>query len=521
MGHGMEEGRKQSFFEKKDQKTFVFLALIFGGLVSVRFKQDGSWDLLNYHFYNAYALLEGRMGRDLWVAGMQTYFNPLLDVPYYVLSRLWLPGYPRLVAFVAGLPFGGLIVLVPWAAAAIWPARDFGALWRIGAASLIGLTGTTLTSVIGSTSGDIPTAVLVMIGLLAALRGLDDAPSWPRACAFAGLATGLAAGLKLTNVFYSPAIALAVLACAPPCRRLAGAGAFVAGWGAGFLPPELWWGARLWQLYGNPVFPLFNGVFHSPWAGAESARDIRFLPKTAFQAIFYPFFWVSGRTFTVTERTLYEPRFALAYVAIMALLTRHAWLRRRLPRPLVFLLIFTIVAYTVWEALFSIVRYAVVLEMLTGIWIVLALHAFLPRPRAFAFGCAVVLAVIFIDEKPYDGGRLKHYGRSVFDVSLPAVPDGATIALTGRPLGFLVPLFPQADLRFINTGNLPHGSLMQRAVLARLGRQPFALINREPTDGRVVLRRAGWVVDRCAPVVNPFQAGIQLCSTKAVPLPQP
>ena len=232
---------------------------------------------------------------------------------------------------------------------------------------------------------------------------------------------------------------------------------------------------------------------------------------------------MSGRLFTVTERALYEPRFALAYLAIMALLARHAWRCRRLPRPVVFLLLFTLVAYICWEALFSIVRYAVVLEILTGTWIVLGLCAFLTCRRGFSLGCVLVLAVIFIDEKPYDGGRLKRYGRSVFDVTIPAVPDNATIALTGRPFGFLVPLFPERGLSFVNTGNLPHGSLMERAVLARLGgtRAPFALVNREASDGRTVLRRAGWAIDRCTPVENRFQANIELCSTKRVPLPQP
>lgn len=495
--------------------------LVAGGLISIDCKQDGSWDLLNYHFYNPYALLNGRMGRDEWVAGMQTTFNPLLDVPYYIVSRWWLPGSPRGVAFLAGLPFGALIALVPLANAALWPSRDSAALWRIAAASLIGLTGTTLTSVIGSTSGDIPTAVLVMTGLGAILASLDRPARWPLACTAAGLTIGLAAGLKLTNLFYTPAMALAVLACAPAGRRWTGAAAFTAAWCAGCLPPALWWGARLWHVFANPLFPLFNDVFHSPWAAPVASRDTRFLPKSAIEAVFYPFYWVSGRTFTVTERALYEPRFALAWLAIAAVLVKHAWTRRPMPRPIVFLMIFTVVAYIVWEAQFSILRYAVVLEILTGSWIIFGIAALLPQPRAFALGCLVVLALIFSDEKTYDGGRLKRYGRTAFDITLPAVPDHTTIALTGRPFGFLVPFFPARGLTFVNTGNLAHGSLMERAVLEHLTRQPVALINREATDGRLALRRAGWAIDRCAPVKNPFQAGIQLCSTKAVALPQP
>jgi hypothetical protein len=49
-----------------------------------RLGQEVSWDLRNYHFYNAYFLLDNRFTRDIEPAGVQTYFNPILDIPFYV-----------------------------------------------------------------------------------------------------------------------------------------------------------------------------------------------------------------------------------------------------------------------------------------------------------------------------------------------------------------------------------------------------------------------------------------------------
>ncbi len=72
-------------------------------------RPDSYWDTRNYHIYNAYAFLNGRVGFDLAPAMMQSYFNPLLDVPYYLMAMHW---PPRLVGFVMGTMHGLNFVLV-------------------------------------------------------------------------------------------------------------------------------------------------------------------------------------------------------------------------------------------------------------------------------------------------------------------------------------------------------------------------------------------------------------------------
>ena len=59
----------------------------FPALVSLLRGQDTNWDLRNYHLHNAWALIEGRVGVDLAPAQMQSYFAPLLDVPYFLLVQ--------------------------------------------------------------------------------------------------------------------------------------------------------------------------------------------------------------------------------------------------------------------------------------------------------------------------------------------------------------------------------------------------------------------------------------------------
>lgn len=88
------------------------ICLLIGGVVSIYLGQDANWDLKNYHLYSAWAYLHHRLATDLFAAGIQSYFAPLLDLPYYLLATQWLPNSPRIVAFFMGLPYGLLLFLV-------------------------------------------------------------------------------------------------------------------------------------------------------------------------------------------------------------------------------------------------------------------------------------------------------------------------------------------------------------------------------------------------------------------------
>ena len=48
--------------------------------------QDANWDLRNYHFYNAYAFLNNRYAQDLLPSQTPYFYNPLMDVPFFVLA---------------------------------------------------------------------------------------------------------------------------------------------------------------------------------------------------------------------------------------------------------------------------------------------------------------------------------------------------------------------------------------------------------------------------------------------------
>ena len=48
---------------------------------------DSNWGMRNYHLYSPFALFNGKFAVDIAPAGIQTYFAPTLDIPYYFLAR--------------------------------------------------------------------------------------------------------------------------------------------------------------------------------------------------------------------------------------------------------------------------------------------------------------------------------------------------------------------------------------------------------------------------------------------------
>jgi hypothetical protein len=207
--------------------------------------QDDGWDMRNYHLYNPYALLNGRLAIDFSPAGFQSFFNPLLDLPYYLLTRArrrW-PVCLRLLAWLE-----------------LYSALDDGAPVAAGAAAvalllaLAGCLGAGFLSELGNSMGDNLTALPLLWALALLLR--HGAAASVRILLLAGLLMGAAAGLKLTNINYAVALCLALLVWPQAWwRRIGQAWWFGVGVLAGLATTAGYWWATMWRLYGNPLFP--------------------------------------------------------------------------------------------------------------------------------------------------------------------------------------------------------------------------------------------------------------------------
>ena len=174
--------------------------ILAAGLASVRERLDVNWDLKNYHYYDAFAFLEGRLAWDVAPAQIQTYHNPLADLPFYWLVQS-VPS-PRIIAAVMAIPAGVaafflLRLAVGFFAVGFLPGGVTDrALW-VTAAFAIGATGAAGLSVLGSTMGEWPPA-MCLIAAVALLLPWRERPGLAGIAALvaSGLLAGIAAGLS-------------------------------------------------------------------------------------------------------------------------------------------------------------------------------------------------------------------------------------------------------------------------------------------------------------------------------------
>lgn len=433
---------------------------LLAGLVSVLLGQDTNWDLQNYHWYNAFAFFHGRLWTDLAPAGMQTYFNPLIDLPYYVLNRA-LPA--AAVGFVAGFAQG----------LAFWPLLAVGWLVFSGEpagrrrrkALLLGLAGmltANFLSTLGNTMGDGLTAVPVLMALalcLGSVPGSEGAarPAGGTQAALllaAGLLAGLATGLKLTNAVCAVALCAALLAPARPIlpRLLA---AFVFGLGvlAGIALSGGWWFWTLWQATGNPLYPQFSGLFPSELARDVGVVDTLWRPKSLLEAALWPFITALDprRIGQITVHQVLWPLAALVLAGFVLRLTAERAGLARAMTPLGargrIVVAFVLVGYLVWMKLFSIGRYLAPLEMALPLAIWLLATRLLPAARAErATGIVLALATALTVFGGVTGWSHAGWADPAFRTDGPPVEDPAraTVLLAGGepPWGFLVAELP-------------------------------------------------------------------------------
>ena len=146
-------------------------------------------------------------------------------------------------------------------------------------------------------------------------------------------------------------------------------------------------------MFGNPLFPLYNHVFKSDAYAHTSMLDERFKAKSIAAALQYFPKWALGEPAT-TEVLFKDTRFligllvlALALPQVVELIFARAENQAGPifePRRGLFLLVFTGVSFGAWLAMFGIERYALLLEQLTPLVILILLSLLCGTPRAFA-----------------------------------------------------------------------------------------------------------------------------------------
>lgn len=440
------------------------LCVVGAGLRSIALGKDANWDLKNYHWYNPWALLNGRHAIDVAPAQLQSWHSPLADLPFYWLVNAF--SEPRWVAFWMALPTAIAGFFLLRTLAIMFPfdrARANGTLW-IGAAWVVGITGAAGAATWGTTMNEWPPAALLMAGLWLAVRAaVEGERSGRRAFALAGFLVGCAVGVKLTYAVFAFGFLVSCLTFGTVRERLtraAVAGAFAA---LGFLACYGWWGWILWRDYANPFFPYFNGTFRSPWWEPVDFFDRNFGPRDWRQWLFFPWYFAQ-RSLLVSEVSFRDWRLAtLLATAILAWIASRVRNLRENPnapppvpareaRGWWLLAMFALASYAAWIKLYGIYRYLVPLELISGALIVgCVLYVF--RRGRVQVSVVLVLTVLLVGTtRPGSWGRVE-FGSRYFDASPPSIPADSLVILGYRhPLAYAAPFFTPG-VRFVSPVN--------------------------------------------------------------------
>jgi hypothetical protein len=510
--------------------------LIAGAAAAVWQGQDGNWDLLNYHLYNVFWLVEGRRHVDFVANGLHNFLSPLADIPFYYLAMKWLPGFPRAVTAIQGLYFGALIYLVLKINERVLPKQPFAFATAV-IATVIGVTGAATFPEAGTTYNDIQVAVLVLAGILVLLPLCEESadPRLALRSIAAGALCGLAGGVKLTAILFAPGLACAILLAMPLRRSIAVVVLFSIGWWIGFALSYGWWGWLLWEMTGNPLFPFYNGIFRSDWSPPHNFGPHYGL--TSWTALVtYPFRWIRFQKELVTELPFRDARFAAAFLSILFL--AFVWLLRlRVPsstdanplrtRACRFIVTFVVVSYAIWLPVSIALRYAVAIEVLTGTLMLLGACAFaalLPaaRLRAFAVPCLGLLALAtFLVHTSYPTWARRVYGERVFSVRVPDMPPNSLVIVHSAPLAYLLPFITSPGWWAVNAGvfNIPGYRVYEetkRRVAAHGGPIFVIYVHLEDPWFLKTIEDYGVVWDRgrCRPIESNMSWGLSLCDAR-------
>ena len=484
------------------------LACIAFSLISLWHGQDSSWDVRNYHIYDAYAVLHSRIGFDMAPAGFQSYFNPLLDIPYFWMITHWPAPLAGLVLGAWGGLTYGLLYLIAYGV--LIENDDVERRQLASGLALAGALSVNIVFWIGSATGDVTTTILVLAAFAIVIA------TWSRQLRgeipiflllLAGVLAGAAAGLKLTNAPYALALGLS-MAIAPgsPRRKVMALISVCSGVALGLAVSIGWWWWLMFEKFGNPLFPQFSAWFPNGWSLPISIGDRRFLPRNFWEALIWPvILTINGSR--VADTGPHQPLWIVVYLLYIVWLTRAVVgaVRRRKVRGELgaahrdasaseFLLVLIGVSFLVWMKVFSIYRYTTPIAVLLPLaaWILWNQHTarkFNKRIMAWVIGLATAFG-LFAGNHDIGHDSWTYQALRITTPQLQS-PNTSTVLLVtapalSYPIAWLVTGFPQS-LMFASVGSdFPASEGYWKTLRDRIRRRGGNIyaIFAAPSDGR-------------------------------------
>ena len=435
-----------------DMAVFALL-LIFGAWLSAFLQHETNWDFSNYHYYNAFAFLNDRLNYDIVPASVNGFFNPIIELPLWFYVQHFNDN-TNLIYALQGI-WGGLMLFVFYKLYRLFfKLEDASSYVVLILSLLLTLSGEGVFWQYGSSSNEIPIAFLLLWGLYILLKmiKLPETQTLKKFFA-AGLIMGVALGLKQTAATYRIATGLMLMICHQYLNKpFKSIFVFALGGFLGYIVLNGYFMYKYWMLYGNPFFPFLNGVFHSPYFDDFNYRDTRYLPSWKTFLI-YPILW-NFPGYTIRELPFFDLRLMFVYLAIIGIFVWLAYKKKikatiqKYPLETA-VYVFVALSFLIWMSMFSILRYAALIEIVAVIGVAKVMTWLLSRKSLIAPAVLISLLVVFLTTSVFEDGIPHKNTREKF-VSMEEInlPENTLLKLYGFPTSVaVVELSKKAQLR--------------------------------------------------------------------------
>lgn len=466
----------------------ILVILIITGIIAINFLgKELSWDFAAYHYYSAYAFLNDRIGFDIIPCGIQSYLNPILDIPFYFLVK-YFNDYPRIIMSIQSLywAFSSFCVYLIAKKVFVSEHKIFFAVFS----TIIGATAFTPVLEIGTTWNDLPICIMFFIVLLIFANYLFSEDSLKRTMwlTTAGFILGMAVGLKSSAALFLLGIIMSLIFLSPTFTGGGGTSInnknkfeffksnlfktfkvitlFIIAVIVGYLITNGYWMYILYSKFQNPFFPYYNNIFKSEYAPLLNFMDTRHLPTNLKEYLFYPFYFTIFPK--VMENAPYKDlRFVILFISffiiifgnIIAAVNRKLYFSQKLAKHIDlkftnFITLSFIISYIYWVNTSGVLRYILPIEFLCGIFfsiILIYLTILMNNIKLSKIIAVIFIGFIFATTKyPEQWWTREQYNSTKF-LNIPnlELPDNAVVLeLGGYPPSAFIP-FQNPKAKFV------------------------------------------------------------------------
>lgn len=309
---------------KKDILIFLFL-WIFYYLISSINPVMPDWDWMNYHHYNAWAVLNDRLGVDFFATNSRTCINPICNLINYVLM-FKLNNHPDLFFAISSLDTAFLLFFAYKIADFVFSGLKN--LWMKNTALIFSFLFVCLSPLmINETDfsrNDAFVGAFLLCGFYIFIKNYFRNSDKKRffMLFLCGILFGVALGLKLSVYPFVVALGVLFLLFFKKIKNcIKDLFLWTGGVLTAFLAVDGWWIVKCYASFKNPFFPYFNNIFKSPYVDVLNCLPNEYFsttPKNFAEWIFCPF--LRGDSFVYfLENGGFEPRFGITYVAVIVL----------------------------------------------------------------------------------------------------------------------------------------------------------------------------------------------------------